>query len=654
MREIVGDTETTGFSVKNGDRIIEIGLIETVDFMPTGRVFHEFINPERDIHWRAAQVHGLTNRALEGQPKFHDIAARLLEFIGDANLWFHNAPFDMGFLKAQLQEVGLSHQLRSVDSVNHFKKSLTLPNYKLDTIVAHYGIVTPERKVHGALLDAAILTSAITKSKNFPDLNIDMIVALGNEDRIERRGAKKVEKPAAEPKPAPKAAPREAAKEPPQAQKTADPRAPREEQWTSVIEASANRGDPLVEERFRIMSVTLRTAFVHAKSFRDFLGILMNDSVSIRPHLTLGGHLDDMRFTTRGVSFTAQDFGFDMMVFSHAPICYSRLNDSEFLGTLRDHYDRHFRAAKPVEPAASRDSEADDDLLEKDDPVHAVNEAKPSLEVRTYASLRVGRDEWSEKPHPEIKKIASARMSPDMIGVFSHIEESYKLSTMRWICRGLSPEHALCMLAARALAYKKPELSGEVLLAAKMIADGSWKGARQSPPKEEPARQDPPFRESENPDPNAENPGPVRDEPRAQMRGKAPKIDYKSIPIDRRVYELSMEMNRKPPSMEVSNYRMMRMGDDRDGWSSASHAEIDGYVIEILGDRRNEMMPAIEDFERSTSMGLKRWICRGLSPDHALCMTVARAELYSYRVGEVAMDVAWSVVGNGHDPGREP
>ena len=102
LREIVMDTETTGLDAANGDRLIEIGCIEIVNRIPTGREFHRYLNPERDIHRDAVDVHGLTLEFLKDKPLFKDVAEEFLEFIGDAPLVAHNASFDLGFLNAEL------------------------------------------------------------------------------------------------------------------------------------------------------------------------------------------------------------------------------------------------------------------------------------------------------------------------------------------------------------------------------------------------------------------------------------------------------------------------------------------------------------------------------------------------------------------------
>ena len=106
MREIVLDTETTGLDPKSGDRLVEIGCVELDNHLPTGRTYHQYVNPERDMPDEAFRVHGLSEAFLAKHPVFADIADGFLEFIGDADLVIHNASFDLGFINAELQRLG--------------------------------------------------------------------------------------------------------------------------------------------------------------------------------------------------------------------------------------------------------------------------------------------------------------------------------------------------------------------------------------------------------------------------------------------------------------------------------------------------------------------------------------------------------------------
>ncbi len=160
LREIVFDTETTGFNHSGDDRIIEIGCVEMINHTPTGKIYHTYINPERDIPESSIRVHGLTRNFLSDKPVFDEIVDEFLEFIGDANLVAHNATFDMGFINAELRRSG-KEQIsfdKMVDTLAiSRKKNPHLARHSLDALCIRYGIDNSHRDLHGALLDARIL-----------------------------------------------------------------------------------------------------------------------------------------------------------------------------------------------------------------------------------------------------------------------------------------------------------------------------------------------------------------------------------------------------------------------------------------------------------------------------------------------------------------
>lgn len=159
MREIVLDTETTGFDPFSGDRIVEIGAIELVRHMPTSNVFHEYIDPERAMPQEAFEVHGLGDDFLRGKPKFAEIGQKFLDFVGDAKLVIHNAAFDMKFLNAELKWMGLP-QLpfdQAVDTLDIARRRFPGSPASLDALCRRFGIDNSSRTLHGALLDSEIL-----------------------------------------------------------------------------------------------------------------------------------------------------------------------------------------------------------------------------------------------------------------------------------------------------------------------------------------------------------------------------------------------------------------------------------------------------------------------------------------------------------------
>jgi DNA polymerase III subunit epsilon len=158
MREIVLDTETTGFEPSEGDRIVEIGAVELYNHMPTGRTFHEYINPQRDMPQAAFEVHGLGNDFLRDKPLFAQIGPKFLDFVGDAKLVIHNAAFDMKFLNAELGWVKLPllPMDQAIDTLLIARKKFPGSPASLDALCRRFGIQM-ERTLHGALLDSQIL-----------------------------------------------------------------------------------------------------------------------------------------------------------------------------------------------------------------------------------------------------------------------------------------------------------------------------------------------------------------------------------------------------------------------------------------------------------------------------------------------------------------
>ncbi|MDR6833313.1 MULTISPECIES: DNA polymerase III subunit epsilon [unclassified Sphingopyxis] len=159
MREIIFDTETTGFDPKTGDRLVEIGCIELVDRRETGVNFHAYFNPERDMPAAAEAVHGLSIQFLADKPLFAARVDELLEFLGDAPLVAHNAAFDFGFVNAELARAGRPalDMTRMCCTVQMARKLHPGAKHSLDALCTRYGIDRSHRVKHGALLDAELL-----------------------------------------------------------------------------------------------------------------------------------------------------------------------------------------------------------------------------------------------------------------------------------------------------------------------------------------------------------------------------------------------------------------------------------------------------------------------------------------------------------------
>lgn len=159
MREIVFDTETTGLSFSSGDRMVEIGCIEMINRVETGRTFHSYFHPERPMAAEAQAVHGLSDAFLSDKPRFFEQADALLEFIADSPLVAHNASFDFGFLNGELGRCGRPAVAidRMVDTVAIARSRHPGAKHSLDALCSRYGIDRSHRLMHGALLDAQLL-----------------------------------------------------------------------------------------------------------------------------------------------------------------------------------------------------------------------------------------------------------------------------------------------------------------------------------------------------------------------------------------------------------------------------------------------------------------------------------------------------------------
>ena len=159
MREIVMDTETTGLEAEGGDRIVEIGGVELVNHLPTGRTYHQYINPERSMPAEAFAVHGLGDDFLRDKPVFASVADAFLAFVGDAKLVIHNASFDMAFLNAELRRCGkpLLPMAQAVDTLQIARQKFPGAQASLDALCRRFGVDNSAREKHGALLDSEIL-----------------------------------------------------------------------------------------------------------------------------------------------------------------------------------------------------------------------------------------------------------------------------------------------------------------------------------------------------------------------------------------------------------------------------------------------------------------------------------------------------------------
>jgi DNA polymerase-3 subunit epsilon len=197
MREIVFDTETTGLNPAGGDRMVEIGCIEIINRVETGRAYHAYFNPERDMPFEAQEVHGLTNLFLSDKPRFSETVEELLEFLEDSPLVAHNAGFDFGFLNYELEKCG-----RPAVSLTRMRDTLQLARTKhpgakhsLDALCMRFGIDRSHRVKHGALLDAQLLAQVYVELTGGRQIGLGLVAETGTISVPQAAGAITVREP---------------------------------------------------------------------------------------------------------------------------------------------------------------------------------------------------------------------------------------------------------------------------------------------------------------------------------------------------------------------------------------------------------------------------------------------------------------------------
>jgi DNA polymerase-3 subunit epsilon len=183
MREIVFDTETTGLNPTGGDRMVEIGCVEMFNRVETGRHFHAYFNPDRDMPFEAQEVHGLTNLFLSDKPRFGERVEELLDFIEDSPLVAHNAGFDFGFLNFELERCGLPPVglNRMVDTLTLARSRHPGAKHSLDALCMRFGIDRSHRVKHGALLDAQLLAQVYVELTGGRQIGLGLVA---DTDRI--------------------------------------------------------------------------------------------------------------------------------------------------------------------------------------------------------------------------------------------------------------------------------------------------------------------------------------------------------------------------------------------------------------------------------------------------------------------------------------
>ena len=184
MREIIFDTETTGLSPQNGDRVVEIGCVEMVNRCETGRTFHSYFNPGRPMPIEAENVHGLSDRFLSDKPAFADVCEDLLEFVGDAPMIAHNAAFDFGFINHELGSCGrpIVDMSRMICTLVIARQKFPGAKHSLDALCSRFGVDRSQRIKHGALLDAQLLAQVYVELTGGRQIGLGLVAELIEED----------------------------------------------------------------------------------------------------------------------------------------------------------------------------------------------------------------------------------------------------------------------------------------------------------------------------------------------------------------------------------------------------------------------------------------------------------------------------------------
>ena len=191
MREIILDTETTGLSFEQGDRIIEVGCVELFNHVPTGNTLQFFCNVQKRISEEASKIHGITNEFLSPHPTFRENAKNLINFVKEDTLVIHNASFDMGFINNELKIIGLPElKNKIIDTVSLARKKLNTRIANLDYLCRRFEIDLSERKLHGALLDSHLLAEVYLELNGGKQISMDLYSAdkkTNNKETVEAK-----------------------------------------------------------------------------------------------------------------------------------------------------------------------------------------------------------------------------------------------------------------------------------------------------------------------------------------------------------------------------------------------------------------------------------------------------------------------------------
>lgn len=322
MRLIIADSETTGASPRNGDRAVDIGLVEMVGGRRTGRTWQSYFDPKREVHWGALRVHGLSNKFLSGKPRFHEKADEMLAFIDGAPCLAHNARFDREVFLHEFHASGLPvPDLKFHDTIPLAQAVVKASSYSLDKLIAELGLTTPPRVKHGALLDSEILAILL---EHLEDLRPGVVTRLS------------VTSPLTGSLPFLSGATPRAAEASTSSQRTvARPDA--------VAHSRPKASEVALSPAEEKIGETVREALQQSSDILDFAGRVVEAGISLRPAVMMqSSSFSGFRFTTEEATVAGARIKVPGALFRSGPLAYDHAKHAQPLLRLQAAHDRRF------------------------------------------------------------------------------------------------------------------------------------------------------------------------------------------------------------------------------------------------------------------------------------------------------------------------
>lgn len=425
MREIVLDTETTGGSYKGGDRVIDLGMVELIDGMPTGRLYQSYFEPRHPINPFAQKIHGLSLEMLQGQPLFMEKIDEIHDFIDGASILAHNSAFDQRFMRMEFERLGRAAPGRWQDTMKLAPAGKGGKGRSLTDLVDRLGIQGPGREVHGALIDAAYLAAVVVKIRTGAEIDVNKLLE-GRDLSLPKPGG--VGAPRAEP-----------------------------------VDKRPAAFD-------RIHQVVVK-AYEEADNFRDFLRRIEGAGIRVSPRAARNISSVGFRFRSDAAWSLGAAHGLKSHLFQSGILKVTPA-DLPLIDEMRERYHAEFGPVaeerlpqaerpynsnvahptlqprlsidNPFEPIRSHEVSNDPALQ---DAILEVNKMTPGDRdaVKPVLALRSSRDSWSRFP-PGRLELTAREIHVDQqrqIDMAINLPTKIGATCLRWMCRGLDPDHAL-------------------------------------------------------------------------------------------------------------------------------------------------------------------------------------------------------------------